>query len=138
MFALFGILALVAGAGIIAGFAASNNSTSAPSAFPSHARHVPSTPGGTLVASVRGTGVRYSGTFRTTGAPVTARYTYSCSSGSHPFVAALAASRTNIVPITSTSGTGGSSTITVHPTAGNLYRVAASSTCPYHVTVYQR
>ena len=139
MLALAGIGALVAGGGIVAGFAASNNSTPAPTAaintVPGHVR---ATGLGHLVATVGGTGTRVSAPFSVTGAPIVARYTYRCGSGTHPFVAAIAQSRTNLAPITSTRGTGGTSTITLHPRATGPYSLAASSVCPYHVSVFQR
>jgi hypothetical protein len=142
--ALLGIAGLVALGGIIAGFAASHSSPAVPAAIrtvPSHhaaARHAAASRGH-LVASVSGTGVRYSAPFKVTSSAVTTTYTYRCTSGSHPFVAALAESRTNITPITNVTGPGGSHTATVHPTSvGSLYRVAASSPCPYHVSVFQR
>jgi hypothetical protein len=144
LIALAGILGLVALGGIIAGFAASHSSPTVPAAIrpiPTHhaaARHAAASRGH-LVASVSGTGVRYSAPFKVTNSAVTTTYSYRCTSGSHPFVAALAQSRTNITPITNTTGTGASHTVTVHPTSvGSLYRVAASSPCPYHVSVFQR
>jgi hypothetical protein len=137
--ALFGILGLVALGGIIAGFAASNSSPTVPAAIPPIPAHHAAASRGHLVASVSGTGVRYSAPFKVTSSAVTTTYTYRCTSGSHPFVAALAQSRTNITPITTTTGTGASHTATVHPkSVGSFYRVAASSTCPYHVSVFQR
>jgi hypothetical protein len=135
--AVLGIAGLVAGAGIVAGFAASNNSTPAtPAAI---GGHLPIRTGaGHLVAAVGGTGTRVSSPFSVTGAPIVARYSYRCGSGTHPFVAAVAQSRTNIAPITSTRGTGGTSTVTLHPRTTGTYRLAASSPCPYHVSVFQR
>ncbi len=139
LIALAGIACLVALGGIIAGFAASNTAPAVPRVARAVPAHHAAASRGALVASVSGTGVRYSAPFKVTSSSVTTTYTYRCTSGSHPFVAALAQSRTNITTITSTTGTGASHTTTVHPrSVGSLYRVAASSTCPYHVSVYQR
>lgn len=130
MFALLGILGFLALGGIIAGLVASYNSTPAVPA---------ATAGGRLVASVSGSGLRVSAPFRVTRSPVTATYSYRCASGTHPFVAAMAVSRSNITPITSTRGTGASHTTTVSPrSVGSVYRVAADSPCPYHVSVFER
>jgi hypothetical protein len=131
LIALLGIIGLLALGGIIAGLAASfNHSTPA---VPTAASR------GHLVASVSGTGLRYSGPFKVTRTPVTTTYSYRCSSGTHPFIAAMAVSRTNITPITNTRGTGATHTTTVYPRSlGSFYRVAASSPCPYHVSVFER
>jgi hypothetical protein len=141
-FALFGILGLLAVGGIIAGLAASNSSTpTVPAAIrpiPHHAaRHVPVSTTH-RVASINGTGVTASRPFRVTG-PVTANYSYKCKSGSHPFTAGLGRSRTNVLPFVSTHGTGGSNTVSV-PGArvGSTYTLGADSTCPYHVSVFER
>ncbi len=130
MFALLGIVGLLALGGIIAGLTASYNSSPA----------VPAATGrGHLVASVSGSGLRYSAPFKVTRSPVTATYSYRCTSGIHPFVAAMAVSRANITPITSTRGTAASHTVTVSPrSVGSFYRVAATSPCPYHVSVFER
>jgi hypothetical protein len=141
-FALFGILGLLALGGIIAGLAASNSSTPrAPVAIrpivPHHARHVPVSTTGRLVSSVAGTGVRHSSPFTVTG-PVTARYSYRCSSGSHPFTTALATSSRSVVPIATSTSAGTSGTVTVHPKVGSKYYLAGSSVCPYHVSAYER
>jgi hypothetical protein len=131
MMALFGILGILALGGIIAGLVASN--TSRPTVPPAAAAR------GHLVASVSGTGVRYSAPFKVTHSPVTARYSYRCTTGNHGFIAALAQSRTNITTITSTRGRGIARTVSVAPTSvGSFYRLAASSTCPYHVSVFER
>jgi hypothetical protein len=141
LMALLGIVGLLALGGLIAGLVASFHSGPAvPAAIrpvPSH--HAPVSTTGHLVASVSGTGVRYSAPFKVTRSPVTATYSYRCTSGTHPFVAALAVSRTNITPIISTRGTGASHTAAVYPRSiGSFYRVAASSPCPYHVSIFQR
>jgi hypothetical protein len=137
MLALLGIAGLVAGGGIVAGFAASNNSTPT-AAIHGVPGHVRAAGAGHLVATVGGTGTKVSAPFSVTGAPIAARYTYRCGSGTHPFVAAIAQSRTNLAPITSTRGTGGTATVTLHPRSAGTYRLAASSPCPYHVSVFQR
>ncbi len=130
LIALLGIVGLLALGGIIAGLTASFNGTPA---VPTAAS------AGHLVASVSGTGVKYSAPFKVTRSPVTTTYSYRCASGTHPFVAALAVSRTNITPITSTRGTSASHTAAVYPrSVGSFYRVAASSPCPYHVSVFER
>jgi len=131
MVALFGILGILALGGIIAGLVASNNSGS------------PTVPAATsrghLVASVSGTGVKYSAPFKVTHSPVTATYSYRCAAGNHGFIAALAQSRSNITTITSTRGRGIARTVSVRPTSvGSFYRLAASSACPYHVSVFER
>ena len=74
--ALFGILGLLAVGGIIAGFAATNNSNTSPAA----AIHRP-LPAHRLLANFSGTGPRFSAPFVVTGSPVTARYSYVCGSG---------------------------------------------------------
>jgi hypothetical protein len=131
LIALLGIVGLLALGGLIAGLTASyNHSPTVPAAATSR---------GHLVASVSGTGVKVSAPFKVTRSPVTARYSYRCTTGTHPFVAALAVSRANVTPITSTRGTGGSRVATVFPrSVGSFYRVAASSPCPYHVSVFER
>jgi hypothetical protein len=131
MMALFGILGVLALGGIIAGLVASNNSTPTTPAVP--------TTTGRLVASVSGTGVKYSAPFKLTRSPVTATYSYRCTTGNHGFIAALAQSRTNITTITSTRGRGIARTVSVSPrSVGSFYRVAASSACPYHVSVFEK
>jgi hypothetical protein len=142
-FALFGILGLLAVGGIITGFAVSGSSTpTVPTAIrplPGHARHLPASTS-TLhrVAFVNGTGVSASKPFKVTG-PVTANYSFRCSTGSHPFTAALAQSRAKVLPFVSTTGTGRTGSVSV-PGAkvGSTYFLGASSACPYHVSVYER
>jgi hypothetical protein len=135
--ALFGILGLLAVGGIIAGFAATNNSNTSPAA----AIHRP-LPAHRLLANFSGTGPRFSAPFVVTGSPVTARYSYVCGSGTaaHHFSAGLVAvNRTDtqiIVP--SATGARGAGTTTLHPrSVGSAYRIGADSTCPYNVKVYQ-
>jgi hypothetical protein len=131
MLALFGILGILALGGLIAGLVASYNSGTPTAAAPPSAGH--------LVASVSGTGVKYSAPFKVTHSPVTATYSYRCTTGNHGFIAALAQSRTNITTITSTRGRGIARTVSVAPTSvGSFYRLAASSTCPYHVSVFEK
>jgi hypothetical protein len=139
MMALLGIVGVLALGGLIAGLVASNSSTPTAPAAIRTIPHAPVSSRGHLVASVSGTGVRYSAPFKVTRSPVTATYSYRCTSGTHGFIAALAQSRSNITPITSTRGGGAARTVSVSPrSVGSFYRVAASSPCPYHVSVFER
>jgi|HubBroStandDraft_2_1064218.scaffolds.fasta_scaffold28863_2 hypothetical protein len=122
--ALGGILGLAAVAGIITGFAATNNSP----------------PASRLLGSFSGVGTHASAPFRVPSGPVTARYSYACpaGSGSHGFASALInTSRREIVPIARTSGTSGASSVTLHPAhPGGGYQIGTTSPCPYRVSVY--
>jgi hypothetical protein len=122
--ALGGIAGLLALGGIITGLAVSNSSPPAPR----------------LLGTFSGVGTRASATFTVPSGTVTARYSYACpaGSGSHAFAAALInSSRTEIDPIARTVGTGGTRTVTLHPsTPGGTYQIGATSACPYRVSVF--
>jgi hypothetical protein len=133
--AVFGIAGLVALAGVITGIAATSNHTPPPAAVPVHPAAAPA---GRLLATLTGGGLRYSAPFLVSHSPLIAQYSYRCTSGSHPFTAAIAASRSNISTFASTTGTGTSRTATIYPhRMGAHYRIAAASACPYRVSVYQ-
>jgi hypothetical protein len=135
--ALFGMAGLVALAGVITAIAATSNHTptTPPAAGPGHGAAAPA---GRLLATLTGGGLRYSAPFLVSHSPLIAQYSYRCTSGSHPFTAAIAASRSNISTFASTTGTGTSRTATIYPhRMGTRYRIAAASACPYRVSVYQ-
>src|ERR1700722_14761242 len=123
--ALGGILALLAVGGIVTGLAVSNSSSPPPPR---------------LLGTFSSVGTHASLPFTVPSGPVTAKYSFACpaGTGSHPFLAALInSSRTDIVPIARTAGTGGTHSVTLHPAdPGTSYQVGASSPCPYRVSVY--
>jgi hypothetical protein len=139
-FALFGVLGLAALAGIIAGFAATNNSTPPAAAIhrplPTHAR----VPSGRLLQNFSGTGGKLSPQFTATHSPLTVRWSYVCGAGTgtHRFSAGLVAvNGKDTQLIANTTGTGAGSITTVHPRyVGSKYQIGATSTCPYNVKVY--
>jgi hypothetical protein len=140
--ALAGILGLAAVAGIVTGFAASNNSTAPTAAVhrPLPAvRHRPvsTTPSFRTLTTFNASGTRTSNSFAVTN-PSAAHWSYRCASGSHPFSASMATtSGGNRMPIASTSGTSGSGTAILHPSStGSKYQISANSACPYHIRVY--
>ena len=144
IFILAGLGALVALGGVIAGLAATNNSAPTLGSI-RHVpvRHIPArVPAGTagarhLLVSVGGTGARVSPAFVSPSGTVVAHYTYSCSAGqgSSRFGAGLVGNGANQV-IANTTGTSGSRWVTLHPTSGKAYRIAAGSACPFRVSVY--
>ena len=141
--ALYGILGLAAVAGVITGFAATNNTSSPVAAVhrivpPSHVRHVPAS-SGRLVATFTGVGARTSAPFTVTN-PSTVHYGYRCSSGTGTFRASIAtASGGNRQVIANTAGSGLSAARVLHPSStGSTYRISADSTCPYFIRVYSR
>ncbi len=121
-----GLAGLVLLGGLIAGLAASYNGG-------------PST---TLVQAVHGTGVNVSPTFKAPSGTMTARWNYSCTgtAGSHAFVAGLvgAAAGAGNLKIAVTSGGVKSGVTTLHPKAGQLYRLGGDSGCPYRVLLYSK
>jgi hypothetical protein len=137
--ALLGIAGLAAVAGGITGVAATSNHAPAPHApVPVHHVAAPAFAGHPLV-TLGGSGLRYSAPFLVTRRPLTVRYSYRCTSGSHPFTLALTASRSDASTFANTAGTGASRITTVYPRGtGTRYRIVADSVCPYQVSVYQR
>jgi hypothetical protein len=145
--ALYGILGLAAVAGVITGFAATNNSSSPVAAVhrlvPSRVRHlapaVPHAPAtsGRLLTTFTGVGARTSAPFTPTN-PSTVHYGYRCSSGTGTFRASIVSSSGGNQVIANTSGTGLSAARVLHPSAGTSYRISADSTCPYFIRVYSR
>jgi hypothetical protein len=142
--ALYGILGLAAVAGIITGFAATNNHSSPVAAvhrvvLPTHVRHVPARTSGRLLETFTGVGARTSTPFTVTN-PSTVHYGYRCSSGTGTFRASMATTGgANRQVIASTSGAGTSAVTTVHPSStGSTYRITANSSCPYFIRVYGR
>jgi hypothetical protein len=142
---LFGILGLLAVAGIITGLTASrgtSNPTAAIRRVP--IRHAPvhaPVNNGTrrLLGTLNSTGSRTSGNFVVPSGTVTAHYSYACpaGTGASSFNAQLS-SGSNNQTIARTSGTSGSQFVTVHPNAGGTYHISAQSRCPYRVQIYTR
>ena len=119
-----GVLVLLGG--LIAGLVASYNGGSPPTVF----------------QAVHGTGVNVSPTFKAPSGTMTARWNYSCTgtAGSHAFVSGLvgAAAGAGNLKIAVTSGGVKSGVTTLHPKAGQLYRLGGDSGCPYHVLLYNK
>ncbi len=141
--ALYGILGLAAVAGIITGFAATNNHSSPVAAvhrivLPARVRP-PAATSGRLLETFTGIGAGTSTPFTVTN-PSTVHYGYRCSTGTGTFRASMATtSGGNRQVIASSTGTGTSAATTVHPSStGSTYRITANSTCPYFIRVYAR
>jgi hypothetical protein len=134
--ALLGIAGLVAVAGGITALAAASNHAAAPhAAVPMH-RAAP--PPGYLVVTIAGSGLRYSAPFSISRGPLKVQYSYRCTNGSHPFIAALAASQSNIRTFARTVGMGASHIATFDPRkVSTSYRLVVDSVCPYQVSAYQ-
>lgn len=139
--ALVGILGLAAVAGIITGFAASNNSSAPVAAVRrapvARAPHAPVSTSYKVLTTFNESGTRTSAPFSVT-SPSAAHWTYSCAHGAHSFSASMATtSGGNRLPIASTSGTSGTGTAILRPSStGSKYQISANSACPYHIRVY--
>jgi hypothetical protein len=143
--ALAGILGLAAVAGIITGFAATNNQ--APTVAAVHApRHIHYAPSAThaspattghLITTFNSVGNKTSSTFTIPGNPTTVHYGFKCATGTATFKATMAeASGANKQTIANTGGTGISRLTSVPTTPGAAYRISADSVCPYSIKVY--
>jgi hypothetical protein len=143
---LFGVLGLVAVAGIIAGLTASRGTSTPTAAIRPHVpiRHIPAhapvnhpTTTRRLIGTLNSTGSRTSGNFVVPSSTATAHYSYTCpaGTGASSFNAQLS-NGSNSQIIARTSGTSGSQFVTVHPNAGGTYHISAQSRCPYRVQVY--
>jgi hypothetical protein len=143
--ALVGILGLAAVAGIITGFAASNNSSApvaavhrtVPAVRHSPVARAPSSSSYKVLTTFNESGTRTSAPFAVTN-PSAAHWTYRCAHGAHAFSASMATtSGGNRLPIASTSGTSGTGTAILRPSStGSKYQISANSACPYHIRVY--
>jgi len=139
--ALLGILGLLAVAGIITGFAASNSSSSPVAAVHRTVPHVPaahsSTPSYRVLTTFNGSWTKTSATFTVTN-PSAAHWGFNCASGTHSFSASMATtSGADRIPIVSTSGTRNTGTVILHPSStGTPYKITASSACPFSIRVY--
>jgi hypothetical protein len=143
--ALAGILGLAAVAGIVTGFAASNNSSApvaavhrtVPAVRHSPVARAPSSSSYKVLTTFNETGARTSAPFAVTN-PSAAHWTYSCAHGAHAFSASMATtSGGNRLPIASTSGTSGTGTAILRPSStGSKYQITANSACPYHIRIY--
>jgi hypothetical protein len=139
--ALVGILGLAAVAGIITGFAASNNSSAPVAAVRrapvARAPHAPVSSSFKVLTTFNESGTRTSAPFAVTN-PSAAHWSYRCAHGAHAFSASMATtSGGNRLPIASTSGTSGTGTAILRPSStGSKYQISANSACPYHIRVY--
>jgi hypothetical protein len=143
--ALAGILGLAAIAGIITGFAATNNQAPTVAAVhvPRHIHYSPSAthsaPAATghLITTFNSVGNKTSSTFTIPGNPTTVHYGFKCATGTATFKATMAeASGGNKQTIANTGGTGISRLTSVPTTPGAAYRISADSVCPYSIKVY--
>ncbi len=151
-----GIVGLLALGGLIGGLVASTSSspTAAKVAPPTHvptpAAHatthptVTPTPSPTstaathLVKMFQYVGTRNSGGFTVPTSTAAAHYIYRCPTGPGPFDAKMVnANATDTQTIATTSGSGGTATVPLHPKyPGSVYHLAVSTRCEYRIQVY--